>query len=149
MNLKVKSSLIIIFTLIIGMLLGGVIVATFLKRDGMRDRIAEFRKPDGFRKRFERLIEPDSSQQKIIREILGKHFMRVEKTSMDFRERMKVLNDSLRMEMEPILTEEQKEKLMRRLQRLHRWGPKPGEFPHPPPGKFPNPPPEEKKRRQN
>jgi hypothetical protein len=121
MNLKVKSSLIIIFTLIIGMLLGGVVVATFLKKDGMRDRIAAMRKPDGFSRRFERIIEPDSSQQEIIREILGKHFNRVKKTS-----------HSLRMELEPILTKEQKERLIQRLGKIHRWGPKPGEFPRPP-----------------
>ena len=103
MNLKLKSSLIIIITLIIGMVLGGLIVGTFLKKDRIRDRIAHLRKPEGFVQRFERIIEPDSTQRERIRDILKAHFDRVEKTSFHFREKMMILNDSLRMELEPIV----------------------------------------------
>jgi hypothetical protein len=140
MNLKLKSSLIIIMTLIIGMVLGGLIVDTFLKKDRIRDRIAHLRKPEGFVQRFEQIIEPDSAQREIIRDILKAHFDRVEKTSVHFREQMRVLNDSLRMELEPILTEQQKEKLRRRLHRFPPMRPESRNFPPPPKDDWDRPP---------
>lgn len=133
MNLKLKSSLIIILTLIIGMVLGGLIVSTFLKKDRFRERIAHLRKPEGFMQRFERIIEPDSTQKKIIRAILKKHFDRVEKTSFNFRERMRALNDSLKTELEPILTNQQKERLLHRLHRFPPMRPGSRDLPPPPP----------------
>ena len=47
MNLKVKSSLIIVFTFILGMIVGIIFMRAFFPPPNMIDRIAEGRTPRG------------------------------------------------------------------------------------------------------
>jgi hypothetical protein len=133
MNLKVKSSLIIIVTLIIGMALGIILSRSIFRPPKMIDRIAELRSPEGFMERFERIINPSESQKDKIREILNTHFERVHNQSLKFRDQFAELNDSLRIELEPILNDEQKERLDKMTERFREhdrdgFGPRP---PHP------------------
>ncbi len=66
MNVKYKSILIISATLIIGMILGSVITASFLKNRAF-NRIAEWRNERGFVNRIERIIQPDKEQVAMVR----------------------------------------------------------------------------------
>ena len=111
MNLKVKSSLIIIGTFILGMIIGMIFMRLFFPPPQMIDRIAEGRTPHGFSERFERIIEPSDSQREEIRKILRQHFEKMHNQSEKFRGRFRQLNDSLLIELDPILNEEQKERL--------------------------------------
>jgi hypothetical protein len=133
MNLKVKSSVIIIGTFVLGMIIGSIFMRSFFGPPEMRDRIRELRKPEGFMENFERIIKPTDVQSEQIREILRSHFERVHKNSKEFRERFIQLNDSLRAELDPVLSEEQKARLdeMEKRFREHErpeFGPRP---PHP------------------
>ena len=130
MNLKVKSSLIIIVTLIIGIVLGIILSQLFFRPPRMIDRIAELRSPEGFLERFERIINPSESQKDKIREILNKHFERLHDQSQKFRDQFVELNDSLRIELEPILNDAQKERLDKMVERFRDhdmgdFGPRP------------------------
>jgi hypothetical protein len=111
MNLKIKSTLIIIGTFIIGLIVGIIVTKSFFHPPGVIDKIAELKSPRGFMERFERIIEPTQSQRSKIRKILRDHFEKVHEQSRQFRGRFMQLNDSLRTELDPILTDEQKERL--------------------------------------
>jgi hypothetical protein len=133
MNLKVKSSLIIIVTLIIGIVLGIIITQSFFRPPRIIDRIAELRSPEGFMDKFEKIINPDESQKEKIRYILQNHFEKMHNQSLEFRDRFKNLNDSLRADLNPILNDEQKERLDKMTERFRQherdgFGPRP---PHP------------------
>ena len=111
MNLKIKSSLIIVFTFILGMIVGIIFIRSFFPPPKMIDRIAEGRTPRGFMDRFERVINPTESQREEIEKILKEHFERMHNQSVKFRDRFKQLNDSLLIELKPILNDEQKQRL--------------------------------------
>ena len=122
MELKYKSSLIIILTLLIGMILGSVITFTFMKRSRPRiDRIASLRTQHGFIERFERIVQPDGQQREQLRIILQKHFDRMQDVGAQYRIHFFSLTDSLKKDIEPILTSEQKERLEGHLKRFKEF----------------------------
>ena len=119
MNIQAKSSLVLILTLIIGVALGVLIDRTVLHQS-FETRIERFQSPKGFTHIFERIIEPDSKQMEAIREIVVRHFEKMGEYRHRSRLEMKTLMDSLRLELEPILTMEQKEKLKESLDNMER-----------------------------
>ena len=131
MNLKVKSSLIIIVTLIIGMVLGVIFTRSFFRPPNMFDIMSELRSPRGFAERFERIIDPSESQKEKIRYILQLHFERIHNQSQQFRKHFIELSDSLRADLDPILNEDQKERLDKMEERF-REHKRPGFGPRPP-----------------
>lgn len=146
MNLKVKSSLIIIVTFILGLVVGSIFTRSFFGPPEMMERIAKIREPEGFIERFENIIKPNDSQKEKIRYILQNHFERMHNQSQKFRSRFEELNDSLRTELDPILNEEQKERLDKMKERMIQHGGK-GFGPKPMHPKKRNP--DERKRHKN
>ncbi len=130
MNLKVKSSLIIIVTLIIGIVLGIILTRSFFWPPSMFDKMSALRSPEGFAERFERIIDPSESQKEKIREILQFHFQKMHNQSTEFRQRFMQINDSLRAELDPILNDDQKERLDK-MERRFREHNRPGFGPRP------------------
>lgn len=133
MNLKVKSSLIIVVTFILGMIVGIIFIKSFFPPPKMIDRLTEGRSPGRFMERFERIIDPSESQREKIQEILRLHFEKMHNQSLEFRNRFIELSDSLRADLEPILNEEQIERLDKMEERFREqsrqgFGPRP---PHP------------------
>jgi hypothetical protein len=131
MNVKLKSAIVIMSTLIIGMVLGSVITAAFMKNRAF-DRIAEMRNERGFVNRIERLIQPDEQQKEKVREILARHFEKMHQMGEEMRITFKSMNDSLIKDLEPILNPEQIERFKTRMERMKRFGGPPGK-PHRPP----------------
>jgi hypothetical protein len=131
MNVKLKSIIVIVSTLLIGMVLGSVITAAFVKNRAF-DRIAEMRNERGFVKRIERLIQPDEDQKEKVREILVEHFDKMRQLGEEMRITFKTMNDSLIKDLEPILHPEQIERFKKRMERMKRFGGPPGK-PHGPP----------------
>ena len=119
MNVKLKTSIIIIITLLIGIVIGAL-GSGMIRKNIYKDRITRFRKPEGFVNRIENIIEPDSIQQVVIRTILLNHHKRIRVVSEQYHVEMKALIDSLKNELKPILTPEQQERLNERLQRRKR-----------------------------
>jgi hypothetical protein len=141
MNMKVKTTLIILFTLLIGIILGVFIDRTIM-RFQFRKRIAEVRQTRGITSIFERIIEPTESQSEAVEKILAKYSNRLH----DLREKshleMAAVMDSLRTELEPILTDQQKARLKRAMERMRD---RRDREPHPRP---PFPPPFEGQRQK-
>jgi hypothetical protein len=149
MNIQAKSSFLIVFTLLIGIVLGVLIDRTMIHRS-FEKRIERMQSPGIFRNNFERLIEPSASQSVIVKQIVEKYSKKLFEHSQQTRQEMAAIMDSLKTELEPILTPEQKERFE---QRLHRMGRRPFGRPGRKPGRRgfdekPGPPPPDVKRKE-
>lgn len=109
MNIKAKTTLIIIITLAIGIVIGAMLNRA-LSQNRIR-RILSRRNPPMFISFYERIIEPDDSQRELIRKILDKYAKRFSEIRTNFGEELESSIESMRAELDPILTPEQKERL--------------------------------------
>ena len=121
MNVKTKSILVISGTLIIGMILGSLITAAYLKNRAF-DRIADWRSERGFVQRIERIIQPDEAQQEPVRQILMRHFSKMDQLGEQMRGNFEAMNDSLIKELETVLTPEQISRFKKKMERMKRPG---------------------------
>jgi hypothetical protein len=111
MKMETKTVLIVLGTLILGMIIGALISGAFA-----RHRIRRFMsmgEPGRLEAHVERIIDPDESKREAVREILRKHSERFLEIHSQFEGEMLALRDSLRKDLDPILTDEQKERLER------------------------------------
>ncbi len=113
MNIKVKTALIIIITLVMGIIIGAMLNRALLQR--RINRAFSWRLPDFMITSIERIIEPDQEQRKRLREVLRKHSERMMEIREDHRKELQESFESLQKEIDPILTPEQKRRLQRRL----------------------------------
>ncbi len=127
MKPRVKSTLILLATLIIGMVLGGLVAGAM-----MRAHFAMIPSPDDFAPRFERAfmraIDPEPEQEDAVREILNRHSARMAGMFQEHMQAAKNQTDSLKAELSTVLTEEQITRLDNKLKRISRMmrGGKPG-----------------------
>jgi hypothetical protein len=152
MKMETKTVLIILITLIIGMIIGALITGAFA-----RHRVQRFMtmgEPGHMVGFLERMIGPDESQREAVRAVLQKHTEQFLELHSQFEGEMLALRDSLKKDLDPILTDEQKVRLERGPKHPKPWrgkGRRPGpskwrEPGHQPPpselGPPPPPPPE-------
>jgi len=126
MNMKFKTTLILVFTLLIGIILGFFIDRTIM-RFQFQKRFAEVRKERGITRLLEDLIRPDESQYEAIKDILEKYSKRLHDQREKSFQEMNVVIDSMRAELDQILTDEQKARLKKDMERMKRMrGRRPG-----------------------
>jgi len=118
MSIKVKTTLIIVVTLIIGIVLGAMLNRALL-HNRLR-RTFSLINPAGFPAAFERIVRPDRDQRKKVREILQKHSARVREIRGEFRDHMIEANETLNKELDAVLSPEQKKRLEKIMSRP--WG---------------------------
>lgn len=109
MSIQWKSALIIIATLVIGIVIGVFLAGPVLHRHigpGPGDRGGAM-----FMTMLERIIQPTADQEDAVREILERHAAKLDFMHEEFRIEMVATMDSLRKELDPILTDEQKARL--------------------------------------
>ena len=131
MNTKTKSVLVLIGVLLTGIIIGAM-GSTLFRHQIWEERISRFRTPDGFINRLIEKIEPEPDQEKAIRDILIKHHEKMKKISEESRAMIKNHADSLILELKPILTKEQLDKLENFLSRKRPGGKHPRGEPGPP-----------------
>lgn len=121
MNLQLKSALIIVVTLLLGISIGTFIAAPHLARKHLT-RMDMLRHQPGFSRGIERLILPHPSQLDDIRPIVKKYSERFETLFEKHRDEVEALMDSLRAELDPLLTDQQKQRLdrLRSRKMVHR-----------------------------
>lgn len=105
MNMKVKTALILIGTLVIGIVLGAM-----LNRALMHMRIKGFlamRTHKGFVERMEEIIRPSDPQKKEVTAILDKYALQFDAMHEEFKGRMASLLDNFKTDLTPVLTPEQ------------------------------------------
>lgn len=105
MNSKLKSSLVILVTLIIGIAIGFELSEIIDK--GRFEKMREFRKPRGFTNMFITIIEPDSAQKPLINSILLKYHEKMDSVSKEGMSKVSNLMTSMEDEIRLLLTEEQ------------------------------------------
>jgi len=145
MNVRTKTVLVIVATLLIGILIGALGSSFVVHR--FIGRVAEMRHRDVFVERLVETIDPEPEQEEVVRDILTRHSERFSEMSERFRSETTALLDSLKAELDTVLTDEQKARLEEKASRVRRAsrhhyprGHKPGDERHLPP---PPPPPEE------
>ena len=108
MNIHLKTAAILLATLIIGMVCGALILGAFA-RDRLQPPPQVTR--ERFVERWVRMVRPDQEQLQRIREVVGEHEPGFRENYMRHRQEMQALVDSLRRDLEPILTERQIERI--------------------------------------
>lgn len=135
MKLQVKSALIIIGTLVIGMILGGLISGMI--RHQMHGKTADGPRGDRFERMMNRIIQPDESQAARLQIVMDRYAPKFADQHQRHSGEMQKLVDSLNVELEPILTEEQINRLQKWKKRFSRRfrgrSQRPGPPPSPPP----------------
>lgn len=114
---RIQPYLLILATLLIGLVLGVLLAGRFYAQ--RVDQLARMGRPEGFRMHFIERLELSPEQRAQIEPVLDRYFVKIRNQ----RRRMRSLHDSLRMEIAPLLTEEQR----KAFERQRRFRP-----PHPP-----------------
>lgn len=105
MEIKTKSNLIIIGSLIIGIIIGSIVTVSILKPKSS-NRV-DWRKPGSYQKRMFEIIKPNETQKDSLAKVMKKYeekMMRHHKTAM---EEYRLKADSLRAELKRFLSDEQ------------------------------------------
>ena len=138
MTASTKSVLMLFSTLLIGVLLGSLTTGAVNNR--RMHNLAEMRSARGLAFYLEDVVQPVSEEQReAIRAVLDEAAPKFAETMMESRERMRELTDSVRAELDPLLTEDQRQRLEERM-RIGRG------MPHGSPGE-PGPDDERRRRR--
>jgi hypothetical protein len=141
MNIKLKFTIIILVTLIIGMAIGFEISEISIK-SRFRE-IDRFRESRGFVGIFENIINPDLEQKPLVYSILLKYHKMIDSTSKAGITEVTKLMDSMITELKKSLKDDQVKRLEKEMERMKNGPP-------PPPNRGPNmdnrqgPPPFEK-----
>lgn len=117
MKTQAKTTIILITIFILGILIGIVADRTYVKHQ-MKKRFTQMRNPQMLKFVLERIIEPNPEQKEKIDEILKKYDDKFADARFSIMKETRTLMDSLRKELEPILTEEQKERLKEHSERF-------------------------------
>jgi len=130
MKTETKTVSILIFIFILGILLGVVVDRTIVENQ-MKNRMRRFRNPGMIGHMLERVIQPTAEQRVKIEKILEKYSERMFKARQQAMEDVAVTMDSLRKDLEPILTEEQKKRMEEHRMRFEFRGRGKGRYPGP------------------
>ncbi len=121
MSPRTKSILLLLTTLVIGLLLGALINGYFVRQ--RLDRLGSLMTRDGYSSRLVEVVNPTSEEQRqALRSVLEGAAPRAIQIMRQSREDMRALNDSVKSELEEILSQEQMARLEEHL-RFRRRGP--------------------------
>ena len=115
MDIKIKTTLIILFTFIIGMVTGAIITRAFLKY--RVEKVLSMSAPAGFAAHFERIIEPTDEQREIVRKILNKYGRQMFQMRQKNLKEFLSIDQAMQEELNSILTPEQRMRLEKRFSR--------------------------------
>ena len=140
MKTQIKTSIVLLSIFALGIILGVVIDRTLVEHQ-MKSRFSRMRNPRMFGHFLERIIKPTPEQNQKIRQLLQNYSQKMDETRWHVMKESIAIMDSLRHDLEPILTEEQKKRLEEHRKRIEmRRGDFPGlkrpPFDEPPPEPF-------------
>lgn len=138
MNPTVKSSLIIVITLLIGIAIGFELSEISVKH--YMEQMRGPRRPEGFLEMFEKVIKPDEKQKPVIDSILIRYHNKMDGIARSNMSRIRGVVDSMQTELKANLTKEQTERLDNEMAKMRHNAPPPEAPPEDRRG-FPPPPP--------
>jgi len=113
MSTKVKSSLIVLTTLLLGVVLGALSTGALQKKkQALQNRMPHHER---FERIMQRIIQPTGEQAQQIQAILDKRYDQIAGLQESFQDQIFALYDSMRTDLSQILTPAQQERLDRRL----------------------------------
>ncbi|MBD3387103.1 hypothetical protein GF407_19520 [candidate division KSB1 bacterium] len=130
MKIETKTSFILLVTLLIGIAIG-FLFNRVLDRKKV-DQFRDLHESRGFFHLFERILDPTPAQQDTMQQILDGYFARFRDLRRHQTMELRALVDSLEADLMPVLTEEQKKRL---LEKRQLFKDRPRRFP--PPGRPP------------
>jgi hypothetical protein len=110
MKIHTKTALILFVTLILGILLGTLVSGPLLIRRNL-PRHTRMGLMEHFVEHFEDVTKPDEAQRDTVLAILESYADRFADLNIQHHSEVEVLMDSLQMELSPVLTEEQLERM--------------------------------------
>lgn len=114
MRKRTKGALILFSTLLIGVLIGTLLSGWFV-----RDRLRSIPQHRHFVRSTERLLAPqDAEQRRAMRAVLRRHVAKLRTLDAQHRQALKEHWDAVRVELAPLLSEEQLRRLDRRQRRF-------------------------------
>jgi hypothetical protein len=122
-----KSILILSATLIVGILIGLLVPGFFHKYEGRRHgrggrEISNERKKEWFASTIYKIVKPDSAQVKQIKPITEWASQQIEAIEISSNSQMSAVLDSVKVQLKPILTDEQQQRLVEFHERAQgRW----------------------------
>ncbi|MBN1543663.1 hypothetical protein JW992_16085 [candidate division KSB1 bacterium] len=149
-SLQFKSLSILLVTLLIGGVIGFFTGRLFWATSPEQQKIGRLGDAGAFMRMSEALVDPTDAQRDTIRAISKRYFSQLQETSLRHRTELRAIVDSMRTEMEPVLTPEQLEKIKHhreqfKRERMDRHHPEGGQPPwmreRGEPPLFPPPPP--------
>ena len=111
MNVKTKTTFIIIVTLIIGIAIGAMLNRALLQHH--IKRTFSSRNPERLPVFYERILDPNGEQTQKISSVLKKHALTVSKIRDNYQKEMLAANESFKTKLYPLLTPAQKSRLNR------------------------------------
>lgn len=127
MNVKTKTTFIIIFTLLLGVALGSMLNRALLQR--RIARTLSWRNPTALASNLEDLLSPQGKNAGEIRKILGEYAEALVGLRESSQQDMQELMQSLESSLDPYLTPEQKQSLRRKPLSPSGWGKRRQGFP--------------------
>lgn len=122
-----KSILILSATLIVGILIGLLVPGFFHKYEGRRHgrggrEISNERKKEWFASTIYKIVKPDSAQVKQIKPITEWASQQIEAIEISSNSQMSAVLDSVKVQLKPILSDEQQQRLVEFHERAQgRW----------------------------
>ena len=141
MKTQSKTTIVLISIFFLGILLGLVVDRTIIEHQ-MKERFSRLRNPRMLGFLLERVIQPTAEQREKIDNILKKYADDMFEKRHQAMKEAGALMDSLRNELEPILTEQQKKRLEEHRRRLKLRDGRKGQFRRPMRPPFEEPPPD-------
>jgi len=105
MKPKIKSSLILFVTLLIGIAIGFEISEIMIKK--RFEAFKDIRKPKGFVDMFDEMLKPDEKQKPVVDSVLLKYHAQIDSVFKSGFAFLKANMDSMRVELSKVLTKEQ------------------------------------------
>ncbi len=109
MNIKLKTSFVIVFTLITGIIIGALLNRALLQN--RVQRVFSMRSPNVFVQSYLETIKPNADQEKQIKEILERNGQRITEIRSKSREDLESSMVAMMSELESVLTPEQIKRL--------------------------------------
>lgn len=139
MKTEIKTISILIAIFVLGILLGIVADRTIIENQ-MKNRMKRLRNPGRIGFFLERVIQPTPDQREKIEKILDNYADKMFQVRKQAMEATATTMDSLRKDLEPILTEDQKQRLEEHRKKFESWERRKGRFPGPKGPPFGEPP---------
>lgn len=120
-NVRTKTVLVLIGTLVLGMVLGALLTGVFVRH--RIHHLRQLRTPAGFTQEMMQAIEPTGpDQREALRKALKSHVQRMREIRERYRKELRAEVDSMHAAAEKLMTPKQQQRMREKMKELHKEG---------------------------